>query len=540
MSCKWMAPLLAVIGMSFGCNVKETGSAPGSLDNFARAGEATLQNNKCEGSYNLIDDLFSADVDVINIHVADDKARTIVQSRVESALRAVPTEIQVAFFGLGGIIEVTPQTHAICSQNLDEQQKIRMAEGGSKIKGCWKHQTDYLESATGEITEDQRVVMYIDTDEGSIEHAMVRTFGYVLSQVLVKLDHDVANGKLINGANDAHFASAKEQITLAFLKDVAASNGKYNLDRFKDMIGSDVINTDALARRSGWDLLVKNKPKAAQSFMDYVFAEAFDSQYCSTATRQTMNEDFPETVEAFYPVSNAINALSSDLKEIDKVEDLAKIDVTTPSKEPAAVDSDLPAGVTYGLTGMALTQEGYSLFIGRIFLGIGRVIGGVARGVFRVGQAVVMGASRIISGAARVIGRVVQGVLRVGAAIIRGVGRVAVSFFRGAVRVARGLVIGAGIVLRAASRLALGVGRAVIRGTGFVIRSFFGASTAYATEPGMVLEKVKLDQDKDGIEDTKDLCRNTPIGARVHATNPQWIGCAGGQYRDMDLGYRAR
>jgi hypothetical protein len=151
-----------------------------------------------------------------------------------------------------------------------------------------------------------------------------------------------------------------------------------------------------------------------------------------------------------------------------------------------------------------------------------------------------MGVSRIISGAARVIGRVVQGVLRVGAAIIRGVGRVAVSFFRGAVRVARGLVIGAGIVIRAASRLALGVGRAVIRGTGFVVRSFFGASTAYATEPGMVLEKVKLDQDKDGIEDTKDLCRNTPIGARVHATNPQWMGCAGGQYRDMDLGFRAR
>jgi len=27
------------------------------------------------------------------------------------------------------------------------------------------------------------------------------------------------------------------------------------------------------------DLLVKNKPKAAESFMDYVFAEAFDSKY---------------------------------------------------------------------------------------------------------------------------------------------------------------------------------------------------------------------------------------------------------------------
>ncbi len=551
MSCKWMAPLLAVIGMSVGCNVAETGSTPDSLDNFARSSEAKLHDNQCVGSYGLIDDLFSADVDVINIHVADDKARTVVQSRVESALRAVPTEIQVAFFGLGGIIEVTPQTHAICAQNLDEQQKIRMSEGGSKIKGCWKHQTDYLESATGEITEDQRVVVYIDTDPGSIEHALVRTFGYVLSQVLVKLDHDVANGKLINGANDEHFAAAKEQITLAFLKDVANSNGKYNLDRFKSMIGNDVINTDALARRSGWDLLVKNNPKAAQSFMDYVFAEAFDSQYCSFSTRQIMDEDFPKTMEAFYPVSNAINALSSDLKEVEKVEDLAKLDTDEPKKEtPADIAADketkeendlnLPSGVNYGLAGMALTQEGYSLFIGRIFRGVGRVIGGVARGVFRGAQAVVMGASRIISGAARVIGRVAHGILRVGAAIIRGAGRVAVGFFRGAVRVARGLVIGVGHVLRAGSRLALGIGRAVIRGTGFVIRSFFGASTAYATEPGMVLEKVKLDQDRDGVADINDLCSNTPVGARVHVANPQWMGCAGGQYRDRDLGYRAK
>lgn len=544
----WMTALVATAGISFGCNVSPNNSDTQSLDNFARSGEAALHNNSCEGNYKLIDDLFSPDVDVINIHAQNGSQRAIMQARVESALRAVPTEIQVAYFGLGGIIEVTPQTHAICSQNLDEKQIVRMSEGGAKIKGCWKHQTDYLENAQGEFSEDQRVVMYIDSDEQSIEHALVRTFGYVLSQVLVKLDHDVANGNLVNVENDPHFVTAKEQLTLAFLKDVAASNGKYTLDRYLDMIGSDVINADELARRSGWDLLKQNKPAAARSFMDYVFAEAFDSHYCSAATRKIMADDFSGSAEAFAPISDAIKALSGDLKEVDAVEDLAKLNVesSVDAAKPAETaisdvkpDSEdelaLPEGVNYGLTGLALTNEGYSLFVGRIFRGVARVVGGVARGVFRAGRAIAIGAGRIITGAARIVGRVAQGILRIGAGIIRGAGLIAVGFFRGAARVARGLIIGAGQVIRGASRLALGVGRAVIRGTGFVIRSLFGNYSAYASEAGMVLEKVKLDRDGDSVEDMFDLCSNTPAGYRVHKTNADWMGCAGGQYRDRDM-----
>jgi hypothetical protein len=546
--------MIAAAGLS-GCNVNSGNSGTESLDNFARAGEAVLHNNSCQGSYKLIDDLFSPDVDLVNIHVEDNNQRAIIQSRVESALRAVPTEIQVAYFGLGGIIEVTPQAHAICSQNLDEKQKSRMAEGGSKIKGCWKHQTDYLEGSDGSFTEDQRVVMYIDSDEKSIEHALVRTFGYVLSQVLVKLDHDVAGGQLVNVKDDPHFTSAKEQITLAFLKDVAASNGKYNLANYVDMIGTDVISADELTRRSGWDSLRAAKPSAAASFMDYVFAESFDSYYCSAETRKVMTNDFAGTAAAFAPVSEAIDALSSELGQVDTTEELANLSERKPEQqtETAEVTSEkpqdsnaepelvLPGGVNYGLSAIALTQNqnSYGLFIGRIFRGVGRVIGGVARGIGRVARGVVIGAGRVIAGAARVVGRVAVGALRVGAAILRGAGRIVVGFFRGAVRVARGLVIGAGRVLRGAARLALGVGRAVIRGTGFVIRGLFGPFTAYASEPGMVLEKVKVDSDADGIEDIYDLCSNTPRGARVHVTNQDWIGCAGGQYRDRDL-YRRR
>lgn len=549
MKRKWMTALFAGIALS-GCHVNSGDSGTQSLDNFARAGEAVLHNNSCQGSYKLIDDLFSPDVDMVNIHIQDNNQRAVVQSRVESALRAVPTEIQVAFFGLGGIIEVTPQAHAICAQNLDEKQKQRMSEGGSKIKGCWKHQTDYLESADGTFTEDQRVVMYIDSDEGSIEHALVRTFGYVLSQVLVKLDHDVAGGQLVHVQDDPHFSSAKEQMTLAFLKDVAASSGKYTLANYIDMIGSDAISADELTRRSGWDRLRAEKPAAASSFMDYVFAETFDSFYCSAATRKIMDEDFAGTAAAFAPVSEAIDALSSDLKHVDSAEELATIGDEKPAEttevKPETNESEepelvLPGGVNYGLAALALSQapNSYGLFIGRIFRGVGRVIGGVARGVFRVARAVVVGAGRIIAGAARVIGRVAVGVLRVGAAVLRGAGRVVVGFFRGAARVARGLVIGAGRVLRGAARLALGVGRAVIRGTGFVLRGLFGPIAAYASEPGMVLEKVRIDSDLDGVEDIYDLCSRTPRGARVHKTNPDWLGCAGGQYRDRDI-YRRR
>ena len=39
------------------------------------------------------------------------------------------------------------------------------------------------------------------------------------------------------------------------------------------------------------------------------------------------------------------------------------------------------------------------------------------------------------------------------------------------------------------------------------------------------------DADADGVPDTTDLCSKTPAGAAVWTTG-EWLGCAGGQFRD--------
>jgi len=53
-----------------------------------------------------------------------------------------------------------------------------------------------------------------------------------------------------------------------------------------------------------------------------------------------MDRDFSETMEAYHSVANAINSLSSDLKEIDSVDELAKIDVAESAKQPTLQNSD--------------------------------------------------------------------------------------------------------------------------------------------------------------------------------------------------------
>jgi hypothetical protein len=535
---KWTV-MLSLVGMvASGCK-STNGSDTQSLDNFARKSGASLTENQCKGDFDLMTDLFSPDLDMINIHAKDQQTATQLQSKVESALKAVPTQIQMAFFGLGGIVEVSSLTHDICSQGLSKEQKDRHAEFGSKITGCWKYQTDYQKLKDNTLTKDSRVVIYIDANPASIEHSLVRTFGYVLSQVLVKLDHQEGKPEVKQIEGDAKFEAAKEEITLAFLDDVSASDGLYELSRYESLIGKGVLSKDKMERGTAWTKLVTERPQDAKAFMDYVFAEAFDSQYCSPETKKVMNSDFKNAATAFQPVHESITGLKKSIDEVNSESEIAvkegddEKDAETASAEPqpkpaqpeAEAPKDNATPTDYYGSGYWKKAGSFELagIFGGFFRGVGRVIRGIARGVFHVARAVVRGAAMVARAA-----------VRIAAGVIRATGRVIFHVVRGAARVIRGVVVGAGRLIVGAARLTLAVGRAVVRTAGTIVYGVFGPQTAFATESGMVLEDNVLDQDNDGIEDSLDLCSNTPSGASVHKSNKQWLGCAGGQFRDQD------
>lgn len=522
---RFVSTILVLAAAGVGCKQRHDASEVQSLDNFARGSGAALSQNSCHGGYDLIEDLFSPDLDMVNIHEAPGQTLDAMQTRVESALRAVPTEVQVAFFGVGGIVEVTPEAHNICAQKLDDDAKKRLSEGGDRIKGCWKYQTDQIEDENGTKEADPRVVIYIDTDAGSIEHALVRTFGYVLSQVLVKLDKDGDQPRVRTVQSDPKFEEAKEKITLAFLKDVGASNGRYDLKRHARLLGTDVVSADQLARSTGWQQLKTQRPDAARAFADYVFAETFDSFYCSTQTKDVLTRDFRQTGTEFQPVAEAITGMAAELAEVQGADEiLQKIeegkDQVTPVRSgdrPSTDDGDVVQKTEISLGGAAFGLR----FFGGFFRGVGRVIGAIGRGVFYGARAVVQGVARVAVGA-----------VRFGAAVVRGTARVVGAVFRGAARVARGIVVGTGRLIGAAARAVVAVGRVVVRGAGRVVRGIFGEPIYFATEPGVILEPSPLgDQDGDGIEDAADVCSKTQAGASVHQI-PEWLGCAEGQQRD--------
>jgi hypothetical protein len=517
---------MLMIYFAVGCKTSNESSEDKSLDNMARSKGVPLNENQCSGDFKIMDDLFSPELDIINIHAKDDAEATQLQSKVESALKAVPSQIQLAFFGMGGIVEVSPLTNEVCSEGLNAEQKARYAEFGTKITGCWKYQTDYMKLNNGELKKDERVVIYVDSSPASIEHSLVRTFGYVLSQVLSKMDLKEGETEITQVVKDAQFEDAKEGITMSFLDDVAASEGKYDLSNYSYIVGEKVLSKDKLLRRAAWTKLMNESPAKAQQFMDYVFAETFDSQYCSSETRKIMKDDFSTTGAAFASVHKSITGLTSELAEVESEKELSieeqPDDQQTAAATPAAPSSD------FNSEDLVFTDisSAYSLGIFRgFFRGIGRIIRAIGRGVVRFARAVI-----------RVAAKVIRFVVRVVAAVVRATGHIALKIVRGTLRVARGVLVGAGRIVGRA--VGLRVGYASVRHDGTVIAGAFGSKSAFITESGMVLEEAILDSDGDGISDEEDLCSGTAQGARVHTKNQSYLGCAGGQFRDRDRAYR--
>src|SRR5690606_24890130 len=99
----------------------------------------------------------------------------------------------------------------------------------------------------------------------------------------------------------------------AFLADVAASK-KYALKHFKGMLHPFVLE-DGLTeeeRSRRLDALAPGVDQAARKlFYDYVFAETFDSFFCSAKTRASLTSHgvFSRTGKAFAPVGKEMISL---------------------------------------------------------------------------------------------------------------------------------------------------------------------------------------------------------------------------------------
>jgi hypothetical protein len=196
------------------------------------------------------------------------------------------------FFALDSTIEVNRDASKICRNLLNSRAEPDATQYSEDehLVSCWERS----EKGAATIYIDPNA-MVSNSEEGylGIHHGLIRAFGYVIAEMFLKLDMTKEAGDE-NKWHVKELASPKaddqkmlETLADAFISDVEASDGRYSLEDYQDLInGSD---------------------KQKEEFRFFVFAEAFDSYHCNNETRALIKKDFPETYKAMTSVVSVLN-----------------------------------------------------------------------------------------------------------------------------------------------------------------------------------------------------------------------------------------
>jgi hypothetical protein len=357
--------LMLVLGLFLlSCNVPRDNARTKSLNNFARNNNQQLQRNVCKADQTPVSGI-NAEWDHTDFSAVPPEKLSAVRHALETALTAVPQNLQQLYFGLGGTIvfsstlnvPANSKDELTCPQ--DDFNRAFASEGTGEIDACW---------TVNPKTFDFAVLMNPSVE--SVQHGTVRIFAYILSQILTKIDVD---DQVIVVRPDQEFNRLMDKIVVALMEDVQASKGKYSL-------------------------AVNEALKKSPEFKYYVFAEAFDSFYCNAGLREQMSKDgeFPRTHKLF----------------LDMDRQLSEIQVLAPKV------SSRSSG--FSLSGSDLKEGSGPAFelglLGGLFRGLGGVARGLGGGLIRGVGAIGRGALGTVGGIARAGGNLLGGA-------VRGVGR---------------------------------------------------------------------------------------------------------------------
>ncbi|MEZ4742029.1 MAG: hypothetical protein R3B45_06240 [Bdellovibrionota bacterium] len=345
-------------------NDKDEQSQVETLDNLAKRDDAEINPNQCRPFGQSIERkviVKEENISVKNVSVA---SADYIKDEIYSVMANVPQSVLAVFFALDGKVEANTETSAICQnliQNNAEHDASQYKEG-DQLVSCWKRD----ENGAPTIYIDPTITVSNNQESAlGIHHGLLRSFGYVASELFLSLDITVDENdpKIWHAKEIAQPKEADrlmlENLSKAFVEDVKASNGKYNLDNYQHLInGSD-----------------EDKIK----FSYFVFAEAFDSYHCSEQTHNLIATDFPET----YKNMSAV------------VETLNKLEDYTQSTEPSSLNlTDASASVNYTTKGCQCFSGFAGIFSG-IFQGIKNLIVGAVQIIGLI--FIVIGAFKIIA-----------------------------------------------------------------------------------------------------------------------------------------------
>jgi hypothetical protein len=325
---KTTVSILSLYLILAGCKSKDEGGDQATvktLDNFARSPKAgtPIRTNHCgpeKGAAGSKEKLaLFEDSRIVwptegGLWTAEAIAK--LKEETHSVLGQIPPALLLQFHAFDGKIDLshTPGENNLdtvtsnCIQSLDPATTRFLFN--DLLLSCWSQ-----DPKTNAIT------IFIDPASNGVDgftgihHALVRSFGFVLSQVLFNNDFEYAPPALaLTGADAAKEDTGKYSFTpkgkpsandMAFLENLTNSLWKdvYGKSRVEGLDSEEKLAALVKEKEGGFkfdlsnfqDLYFSAEKNSRTQYQFFVFAEAFDSYYCSEDTRKQMREEFPES-----------------------------------------------------------------------------------------------------------------------------------------------------------------------------------------------------------------------------------------------------
>jgi hypothetical protein len=267
------------------------GSSLKTLDNFATAdGEFTV--NECSGERSAsVTAFIVAKTYLTQIVVPTDKSWAAADLRaVYTSIAAVPPGILSVFFdGLKGVVQITPESDKICKehQRLSAGENARTSPENSdqsnKFHGCW-----FMDA------KGPKIVVNSELTGGKrkwILHSLVREFGYFTAEHLAAWNF-VRRPAETNETNAWYWELTAKKGPSELDGEFVTALGKAFEKEIKSAMVSDPSKHYSLQQ-------YEKNPNFKNSLSKWIFAEAFDSYFCSSKTEEKFRIDFPETYKIF-------------------------------------------------------------------------------------------------------------------------------------------------------------------------------------------------------------------------------------------------
>jgi hypothetical protein len=265
--------LALLIFILIGC-AQNNKSVVQTLDNLTRAPDKDIQWNQCSGTNTTGEADYK--IDVTGIPEAD---RTTAKAEVIKALSAVPErKLKKNFFKIGKIKILSPtDVEKKCAAGISDATLQSITEQGQQSgpRFCWQ------------LEDDSTITANLSSDPQDIHHHTVKMFGYLVTQIYVKYAENFPPSERLFWLAEK-FKEGRRLVFLGFIEDLETKKAKSRLNDVEKKYYNDFKT--ALKTSTCTDL---------EDLENLIYAESFDSYYCTTKTKNSMKTNFSYVYNIF-------------------------------------------------------------------------------------------------------------------------------------------------------------------------------------------------------------------------------------------------